>query len=280
MTKYKSYDVLNESFIEDVKGLVNDEFFNHYYLINIIGEVFNRRAQFDEAFIFKTSADSWIIGFSAFGNFLLYGKNWKDEQVDFVIKKIKQSDLKNGFHLAGTFALLQELKSKILLKTEIFKERIFYSCSDLVSLKNKSNAKVGIREMKYHKEITRMVCDYFEHEYKGQNPKEYSQMLPQTLNQIRNGTIWQITTSEGLVGFCSIIETSVGLPILGSFFIRETQRNQGLGKMLLEEVTQNLLNDFEEVWLMSDKSDIPSNKIFVKLGFKPVYETGDYIVLK
>ena len=280
MTKYKSYDVLNESFIEDVKSLVKEEFFNHYYLINIIGEVFNRRAQFNDAFTFTSSENSWIIGFSAFGEFLLYGKNWNDEQVDLVSKKIKQSNLENGFHLAGTFALLQELKSKILIKTEIFKERIFYSCDTLVKSQDKTNANVGSGEMKYHTEITQMVCDYFEHEYKGQNPKEFSQMLPQTLNQIQNGTIWQITTPEGIVGFCSIIETSVGLPIIGSFFIKEMQRNQGLGKMLLEEVTQNLLNDFEEVWLMSDKSDIPSNKIFVKLGFKPVYETGDYIVLK
>jgi len=280
LTKYKSYDVLNESFIEDVKSLVKEEFFNHYYLINIIGEVFNRRAQFNDAFTFTSSENSWIIGFSAFGEFLLYGKNWNDEQVDLVSKKIKQSNLENGFHLAGTFALLQELKSKILIKTEIFKERIFYSCDTLVKSQDKTNANVGSGEMKYHTEITQMVCDYFEHEYKGQNPKEFSQMLPQTLNQIQNGTIWQITTPEGIVGFCSIIETSVGLPIIGSFFIKEMQRNQGLGKMLLEEVTQNLLNDFEEVWLMSDKSDIPSNKIFVKLGFKPVYETGDYIVLK
>lgn len=110
MTKYKSYDVLNESFIEDVKGLVNDEFFNHYYLINIIGEVFNRRAQFDEAFIFKTSADSWSIGFSAFGNFLLYGKNWKDEQVDFVIKKNQTVRFKERISFGGNLHPFARIK--------------------------------------------------------------------------------------------------------------------------------------------------------------------------
>ena len=71
MTKYKSYDILNESFIDEVKNLVREEFFNHYYLINIIAEVFERRAQFDEAYIVQDSLDSWIIGFSAFGNYLL-----------------------------------------------------------------------------------------------------------------------------------------------------------------------------------------------------------------
>lgn len=88
MSKYKSYDVLNESFIEDVKSLVKEKFFNQYYLINIIGEVFNRRAQFDEPFIFKNSENSWIIGFLAFGEFLFYDKNWINEQVGLVKKKL------------------------------------------------------------------------------------------------------------------------------------------------------------------------------------------------
>ena len=79
MNQYKNYDILNKSFIADLKSLVGHEFFKHYYLINIIEDVFSRRTQFDEAFIFKDSTESWIIGFSAFGSFLLYGRNWNDE---------------------------------------------------------------------------------------------------------------------------------------------------------------------------------------------------------
>ena len=67
---------------------------------------------------------------------------------------------------------------------------------------------------------------------------------------------------------------------MGSFFVKESQRKKGYGTLLLEKVTQNLLKDNDEVWLLSDKNDVGSNNIFVKLGYKPIYETGDYIVLK
>jgi predicted GNAT family acetyltransferase len=68
------------------------------------------------------------------------------------------------------------------------------------------------------------------------------------------------------------------LPIVGSFFIKESHRKRGYGSELLNKGTQNLLKENSEVWLMSDMNDIGSNKIFVKLGYKPVYQTGDYII--
>jgi predicted GNAT family acetyltransferase len=278
LTKYKSYDILNESFIDEVKNLVREEFFNHYYLINIIAEVFERRAQFDEAYIVQDSLDSWIIGFSAFGNYLLYGKNWTESQVKISIKNIEESNIENGFHLAGTFDLLQEIKSKVSIENKVFKERIFYSCKELVQHNGNIDVNIGYGKMGYHQEITKMVCDYFEYEYKGTNNKEFSEILPQTYNQILNRTIWQITDSNEIIGFCSIIETTVGLPIVGSFFIKESHRKRGYGSELLNKGTQNLLKENSEVWLMSDMNDIGSNKIFVKLGYKPVYQTGDYII--
>lgn len=280
MAEFKNYEILNESFIAEIKSLVKDDFFKHYYLINVIEDVFDRHAQFDEAFIIKSSTESWIIGFSAFGNFLLYGNNWNDEQLDITVKKLGESNIENGFHLAGTFDLLQEIKPKTSFDTETFKERIFYSCKNLLSSNFEADIHIGYAEMKYHQKITEMVCEYFEYEYNGKNNKDFNQMLPQTFHQIVRGSLWQITNSEDIIGFCSIVETSVGISIIGSFFVSKNQRNSGYGTLLLEKVSLNLLKENDEVWLLSDKNDSSSNKIFVKLGYKPVYETGDYIVLK
>ena len=91
----------------------------------------------------------------------IFCKNWTESQVKISIKNIEESNIENGFHLAGTFDLLQEIKSKVSIENKVFKERIFYSCKELVQHNGNIDVNIGYGKMGYHQEITRSFRKYY-----------------------------------------------------------------------------------------------------------------------
>ncbi|AIY11983.1 hypothetical protein M667_01405 [Cellulophaga baltica NN016038] len=73
----KEYNTLNEDFIGEIKSLIKDKYFKHFYLINSVGQALSARIQFFKAYTLVDPAnESWIIGFWTNGNYSVYGKNW------------------------------------------------------------------------------------------------------------------------------------------------------------------------------------------------------------
>ena len=61
-------------------------------------------------------------------------------------------------------------------------------------------------------------------------------------------------------------------PMIGNLFTKKGKRNKGFAYSLLYVVTEGLLkNGHEECGLLSDATNIASNKAFVNVGYKPIY---------
>jgi predicted GNAT family acetyltransferase len=274
----EEFNEVNIEFVSKIKSLVGDEFFEHYYLINAINEVLEGNLESFEAYYIFNDNNSWIIGIRISGNYLIYGKNWDNNLIDQTISKINFPIFQPNYHFSGTSSLVTEILESSNRKLEIFKDRIFYSCSKL----NSFNEKVEFQKLLCSKndteELAEMVCEYFEDEYKGKNNKDFDAVLQQVEYQIANNKLWNLKHNGKIKSICSIIQTSIGNPIIGSFYTKRSERNLGYGTELIRAVTKDLLEVTNEVWLISDKESLESNKVFNNIGYKPVYKTTDVLI--
>jgi predicted GNAT family N-acyltransferase len=275
----KEYNTLDEDFTGQIKSLIKDEYFKHFYLINSVGQALSGQIQFFDAYTLVDSEnESWIIGFWTNGNYSIYGKNWTKKQVKLVIERINDSDFQKGFHFAGTNELISTIFENYKKDTELFKERIFYKIENKSSVNIDNKVKVELAIEDDLLELTKMVCEYFEDEYKGKNNKIFGEMLPSVQSQIMNDKIWVLKEDSELKCFCSLIDTEVGIPIVGSFFTYRNERGKGYGTNLLSKVSNEIVEELGEVWLMSDKHSPESNAVFIKIGYESIYETKDIII--
>lgn len=274
----EEFNEVNIEFVSKIKSLVGEQFFEHYYLINAINEVLEGNVISYEAYYVFNDINSWIIGIRIDGNYLIYGKNWDENLIRQAISKINFSLFQPNYHFSGTYSLVTEILKASNRKLEIFKDRIFYSCSTLNNLDKEINFEKLLCEKKDLEELAEMVCEYFEDEYDGKNNKDYDAVLLQVENQINNNTLWNLKHNGKIKSICSIIQTSSGTPIIGSFFTKRNERNLGYGTALIKTVTNNLLKISGKVWLISDKKNIASNKVFNNIGYKPIYETTDVLI--
>lgn len=274
----EEFDEVNIEFVSKIKSLVGEEFFEHYYLINAINEVLEGNIISYEAYYVSNDNNSWIIGIRIDGNYLIYGKNWDKNLIEQTISKINFPLFQPNYHFSGTNNLVTEILKSSNRKLEIFKDRIFYTCSKLDHLDEEENFEKVLCDIKDIEELAEMVCEYFEDEYKGINNKDFDAVLLQVESQIKKKTLWNLKHNGKIKSICSIIQTSNGNPIIGSFFTKRNERNLGYGTSLLRTVTNNLLKFNNEVWLISDKESVASNKVFHNIGYKPIYETTDILI--
>ena len=269
---------LNIDFVSKIKGLVGEQFFEHYYLIDAINEVLEGNVISYEAYYIFIDNNSWIIGIRISGNDLIYGKNWDKNLIERTISKINFPIFQPNYHFSGTNSLVTEILKSSNRKLKIFKNRIFYSCSKINLFDEQENFKKLLCNKNDREELAEMVCEYFEDEYNGENDKDFDSILLQVENQIENNTLWNLKYDGKIKSICSVIQTSNGNPIIGSFSTKRNERNLGYGTALIRTVTNNLLKTTNEVWLISDKESIASNKVFKNIEYKPIYETTDVLI--
>jgi hypothetical protein len=274
----EEFTEVNIEFVSKIKSLVGEQFFEHYYLINAINEVLEGNIISYEAYYLFNDNNSWIIGIRINGNYLIYGKNWDENLIEQTISKINFPMFQTNYHFSGTNSLVTEILKSSNRKLEIFKDRIFYSSSKLNLFDEQESFEKLLCDKNDIEELAEMVCEYFEDEYNGKNNKDFDAVLLQVEKQIENNTLWNLKHNGKIKSICSIIQTSNGTPIIGSFFTKRNERNLGYGTALIRTVTNNLLKITNEVWLISDKESIVSNKVFNNIGYKPIYETTDVLI--
>lgn len=261
-------------FIIEASKLIELKYFEHYALIDAVSMIGYYQMEFNDCYIIG-NLKNWIIGFWYKDNYLIYGQDWTKNQLKELKNRVNFKNHPKGFHFIGTKKLITGIVENI--NYSIFKERLFLSNSKNVKVSNLKNIAV-IAEIENLDEITKMLCDYFEEEYKGKISKDFEEMRIETKKLIEKNSIWIIKNEKELISICSIKSPSYNYPIIGSFFTKRNFRNKGFGTKLLQDVTEFLKNEFKIVNLLAEKSNIESNIVFKKLNYKIIYETIDFII--
>ncbi|AIY11984.1 hypothetical protein M667_01410 [Cellulophaga baltica NN016038] len=89
--------------------------------------------------------------------------------------------------------------------------------------------------------------------------------MPSVQSQIFNDKIWVLKKDSELKCFCSLIDTEVVIPIVGSFLTYRNERGNGYGTQLLSKVSNEIVKELGEVWLMSDKNSPDLTQFLLKL---------------
>jgi predicted GNAT family acetyltransferase len=274
----EEFDILDQDFITKAQKLVGDDFFQHYYLINIINAVMNGNLNLYDAYII-TDDNSWVIGLRADGNYLLYSKEVTSKQLQVIMHRTDFSIFQNGYHFMGTRELIEKIQSAASINFKVFKNRRYYICDKVNHYLKNPLLTVSLADISDLNELAQMSCEYFEDEYHGENNKDLETMKEDVSRLIQQGDgLWTLKTEKLLKSMCSVIPTAVNVPLIGSFFTKRESRNLGFGKNLLFEVTEKLLKEYNECWLIADETNLESLAVFEKVGYKPVYRTLDLIV--
>jgi hypothetical protein len=249
-------------FLSEKIGL---ELFEDKFLLDYIKKAQSGVLKLYDASLVNISDDSWIL--ILHGEVLLiYGKNWKAEQFS-EIKETFDLNSYTNYSLAGNSELINDLIDFFKVYNHIIeKERIFYRTNKISNFDSKKTT-IELGQMSDLNELSEMLQKYYHEEYNGQNDKQIDEMNRRIFGLIQTSAIYVLKNSSGeICSFCTIINPDIGI-----LFTKSKFRKKGFGKIIIAFCSKLLLEENDEVFVMTDKAKIASNIVCEKVGFKPYF---------
>lgn len=254
-----------EQFIFKKIGL---DLFHHKFLKNYFDEVIVGRRKLYDKSVINYIDDGWIL--ILHGDILfIYGENWIDSQLAEISKVV---DLKifNNFTIIGKSNLIKDLLNfQEIENYSILKERILYKANSIEKL-NTNIFKIEHGNFTNLNELAIMLQQYYHEEYKAHNDKSIDDMRDSIGQVINSNKIYVLKDqNDQILSFCTIINPEIGI-----LFTKSEYRKLGYGKIILSFCSNLLLEKNEEVFLMTDKDEIASNKTSISVGFRPYFNNS------
>ena len=280
---FKEYEYLNDSFLHEVEKL-SDNNFNIYYLIHTFFSVTKNGANFYDAWIF-TESQSWAVGLRVDGMYLIYGNDESDLIISKINKRINNGEVEylSGLHFSGTKIILDRLFEKANFNFEIYKERCFYTLTEKTEYFKTDIQSFIVRKSNINdlSAIAKMNSAFNTEEWNGKNNRSAEEFESLIRENVKEGKFFIIEYNDEVVGFCSTMNyLSKTINMIGTIYIDTNHRNKNAGTILLSFVVDELLVEANEIYLMTDKQSLPSNKMVQSIGFEKNYEYSDLIFKK
>ncbi len=241
------------------------ELFENKFLSDYIKRASNGELKLYDASLLNISDDSWIL--ILHGDVLLiYGKNWKVDQFS-EIKEIFELNSYTNYSLTGNSELIYALIAFFKVDNHtVEKERIFYRTTKITNFDSK-NITIELGEIPDVTELSGMLQQYYHEEYNGQNDKPLDEMVQRIFSLIQTNSIYVLKNSAGKIcSFCTIINPDIGI-----LFTKSEFRGNGFGKLIISFCSKLLLEENDEVFVMTDRAKVASNIVCKKVGFIPYF---------
>lgn len=251
---------------------VQNNSYQYKFLNDYIQQAINGSKPLYDASLLNISGNGWIL--IIHGEVLLiYGEKWNKKQ----FQEIKDSfDLTkfNNYTVLGESHLIHELIDFFEIKNyEIDKERIYYKANKINDF-NPGELKIENGQMIDSDELAEMLQQYYHEEYNGLNDKSIEEMKERMFSLILSQTIFVLKKSNNVIlSFCTVIDPDIGI-----LFTKKDCRGNGYGKIILSHCSQLLKQINNEIYLMTDKSKIESNKVIETVGFKPYFNYSMVVI--
>lgn len=241
--------------------VIDIKLFQNKFLLDYLEDAIAGKKDLYDKSVINTTDNGWIL--ILHGEVLLiYGENWCSDQFNEISKIIDLNQFTN-FSIIGNSELISSLLDFYKIKdVDIYKERILYRTQDIKNLDN-FNLEILPANFANLEELAVMLQQYYHEEYKGKNDKSIDDMRIRVLQVIKTGKIFILKNIHGqILSFCTIIDPDIGI-----LFTKSEFRNQGYGKKILAHCSKLLLQKNKEVFVMTDKNEIASNKTCISVGF-------------
>jgi predicted GNAT family acetyltransferase len=262
-----------EKIITQIENLIKEHKFEHFYLYENVLRANEENIEVNAKWLIGDDS-SWIMGFCANNNYNIYGINYSKELLDSVVNKINFKELPNKICFSGNKEIILEILTKNpSVGYTVYKDRNFYETNS-TDFNEHITENILIRDAEINdlNIVSEFNCDFFEEEYDGNNNKEINEIKFQMQIIINDKKIIVGQDVDELVGFCTRMNTKFDNEMIGTVFVEKKIRNKGFGKVLLSEMTKNILENNKKCWLMTDVKNVSSNKIVEGLGYKKIFE--------
>lgn len=270
---------LNSNFVKEIQNLNQFRALDYYYIIEAFGRVMSGYSDYFDAWIYKTD-ESWCVGFWISGNYLLNSKNLSNTDLLLINERINFSIFnQDGFHFAGNTELidsLSELNQSFSL--EKFKERYFYAANK-INFESEFVDKTNLVVEDDIVEVAKLYQQYYVEEYNGANNKEFEEVKTNIKSLISRNLMFKLEIEDEIIGFCTKMSFLSEYPnMIGTIFIKDSHRNKKYAQYLLSKISNDMLTNNQEIYLLTTKENIASNKMVENVGFSKVYEHSDRII--
>lgn len=255
-----------KEFDEFISSLLDDNLYQHKMLIDYINRAFQGTKSLYETSVLNISGDGWIL--ILHGEYLIiYGQKWKKKQLEEINDLIDFKRFKN-FGAFGDSELINELINLSKVDNyELGKERIYYKTSK-INIFELNDLKIELGKKSDSTELSKMLFYYYQEEYNGLNDKTIEETNERIDSLISSGSIYVLKNAENVIlSFCTVINPDIGI-----LFTKKEFRGKGYGKTILSYCSSLLKQYTSEVYLMTDKEKIESNKVSIAVGFVPFFK--------
>lgn len=239
--------------------------YKYKILKDYIEKAKNGEVEFYNFSVINIFEESWILIIHS-DVLLVYGENWEVSQFEEIKKVIDLRVFKN-YLIMGDSELIYALISFFDIQNfSIQKERIYYVSKKIVECKNNQH-NIDNGSIDELDELAVMLQQYYHEEYKGLNDKTMIEMKQKIFQVLLTRSIYVLRDQNNkILSFCTIIDPDVGI-----LFTKSEYRKTGYGKLLLSFCSNLLLKKNSEVFVMTDKDEIASNKTCLSVGFNPYF---------
>jgi predicted GNAT family acetyltransferase len=204
------------------------------------------------------------------GNYIIHSFKWNDRIINALSQTIDFNEIsKTTF--SGNKELLLDLFKKNNKQLVILKERLIYDCTR-VTILPEYNGQIEKATIQDKGELSRMSYQYQLDEFGKYARRDLEYMTSIVGTGIESGNIYKLTDNKEICSMAQVMSEDHIAPLIGQLYTKTDLRNKGYATSILSQLTIKLLSEgHERCGLLSDVSNLSSNKVFHKVGYRSVY---------
>jgi GNAT superfamily N-acetyltransferase len=258
-------------FFKENMSFIERYYYEHFYLVKIYESLINREFKVIDAFS-VIDGDSLILFLSTENSIAIYGNNFNDKMIDLLYDRAIYNRKYSNFRFLGNKDILIRLFNRFRIDFSIEKDRIIYETSNTIPFTKKHLGKTLKSGTDEFDQLVQLSYDYSIAEWGEREAKGIDYVKRVVRNAINEGALVQYDTSFGIACIAQVLNLENQMPVIGSLYTPPEKRGKGYATMLVHAVTKKLLEGgFVKCGIISDATNPITNKLFVNVGYKPIY---------
>jgi RimJ/RimL family protein N-acetyltransferase len=264
-----------EDFLNYNEDYLFDDYISHYTFIKTLENRHTTGIEINNAFNVIDDDGSFVAALlSDKTNFNLYASKWNENVIVEISNYSHFNTAPPNIHLTGTKELILELAKVNNFNYEVFKDRTVYDCCQVNEGIESAEGEFDFAVEDDLETISKMSYLWHLEEYRNHAFRTPEFMGDIVEKGIKAQTFFKWTANNEITTVAQVMYSENGYPIIGHFYTNERHRNKGYGKALIITLTQLILSyGHDKCGLISDTTNIASNIVFKKAGYKKIYET-------
>jgi predicted GNAT family acetyltransferase len=261
-----------QHFFDHNKQFIYSSYYQHFYLIKISEQLYAGIHQLINAYNIVDNNGGNILCLHIDGAYMLYSDNWTADMLDLLSKQVDLKICTENFSFSGNKALIMQLFQQQNSTYKVFKNRVIYECVDLKNIKPVIGGDWELCTFRDFKRISQMIYQYHLEEYGDHAFRDYESVSKMVEGGIRSEAFFIWRDGRNICSVAQLFNEEAGYPFIGTLFTPINQRNKGYATALVYALTNLTMDEgFEKCGLVSDATNVSSNKVFQKVGYNPVY---------